>query len=540
MMYKSSGKLIAAVMCSVILAFSGTGKVFASADYKMPLKSSIQGHGDTINSLCFSPDGKILASGSSDKTIRLTYMDGSNKVVSIKAHDQGVRKVLFNSDGSLLVSCSDDHTAKLWNTQTGELYRTFLGHTAAVTSAAFSSDGNTLYTGSRDGTVKFWNIKDNKIINIIDLNSPISGISLNSNNGILAVATKDDSLAMVDTLSGVIKKIIYNVISQDANAELDNIAYSADYKYLVCTGSKSTEPVILSSRDEYKKVEAEEGKFQFDNGSIWSEAVFSSDGKYLIGSDRVNDQVGIFDFYTGELVKEADVHPVSLAVSPDNNTLAVGNLLDNINIYDSSNLSKADITSINIVSDSSSIIKNKVEKLKVLGHYSDGTDRIIDSSDVIWQVSGMNDVFTDNGIIIAPQCGRINVTVSYGNLNSSTALNVNGDSNPGIIVKDLASNNNMYTAVDSNGVLEISTEGFTWNAQDTGISSRLNSIAYGSGILVAVGDKGTILYSKDGVNWIKTDYKGKDDFTKVMWDGNYFTAIGKEIIIKSMDAVNWN
>jgi WD40 repeat protein len=66
--------------------------------------------------------------------------------------------VAFSPDGRLLASGSDDQTVKLWDVETGQEVRTLRGHNGGVWSVAFSPDGRLLASGSGDGTVKLWDV----------------------------------------------------------------------------------------------------------------------------------------------------------------------------------------------------------------------------------------------------------------------------------------------------------------------------------------------------------------------------------------------
>ncbi len=89
--------------------------------------------------MSFSPDGKLLASASSDSTIKL--WDANGKLLqTLTGHSGIIYSVSFSPNGELLASGSDDNTIKLWNTN-GKLLQTLTGHTGIIYGVSFSPDG---------------------------------------------------------------------------------------------------------------------------------------------------------------------------------------------------------------------------------------------------------------------------------------------------------------------------------------------------------------------------------------------------------------
>jgi hypothetical protein len=107
----------------------------------------------SVNSVVFSPDGRLLASCSDDKTVRLWNPATGAWWPPLTGHTRSVQGVAFSPDGRLLASCSDDKTVRLWNPATGKHQRTLTGHTSYVRSVAFSPDGRLLAGGSVNGVV---------------------------------------------------------------------------------------------------------------------------------------------------------------------------------------------------------------------------------------------------------------------------------------------------------------------------------------------------------------------------------------------------
>lgn len=75
-----------------------------------------------------------------------------------QAHEQQVTSVAFSPNGKLMATTSSDKTLRLWSTQTQQLMHECKGHTAAVWSAAFSPDSERVVTGASDGTIRIWSV----------------------------------------------------------------------------------------------------------------------------------------------------------------------------------------------------------------------------------------------------------------------------------------------------------------------------------------------------------------------------------------------
>ncbi|AUB37023.1 Serine/threonine protein kinase [Nostoc flagelliforme CCNUN1] len=105
-----------------------------------------------------SPDGKTLASGSLDTTIKLWDVSTGKAIKTLTGHSSGVNSVRFSPDGKTLASGSLDTTIKLWDVSTGKAIKTLTGHRSRVISVGFSPDGKTLASGSSDKTVILWDL----------------------------------------------------------------------------------------------------------------------------------------------------------------------------------------------------------------------------------------------------------------------------------------------------------------------------------------------------------------------------------------------
>ena len=111
----------------------------------------------SVRSLTFSPNGRTLASGSTDKTIRLWDVETQRSLGQLTGHGGEVEGVAFSPDGRTLASASADNTIRLWDVATPRASdRPLTGHTYPVARVAFSPDGRTLASVGYDDRILLW------------------------------------------------------------------------------------------------------------------------------------------------------------------------------------------------------------------------------------------------------------------------------------------------------------------------------------------------------------------------------------------------
>jgi Tol biopolymer transport system component len=163
------------------VAFSPDGKRIAAAILNPEIQAvlwddggkelrQLSGHTDWSSCAAFSLDGKLLATGSRDKTIKLWDVATGQMVASLTGHDHLIEFLAFSPDGHTLASASWDKTARLWEVPLGKVRAVLRGHKQPVLSVNFSPDGRTLATTGgevvdspvdvnlKPGEVKLWDV----------------------------------------------------------------------------------------------------------------------------------------------------------------------------------------------------------------------------------------------------------------------------------------------------------------------------------------------------------------------------------------------
>ncbi len=144
----------------------------------------ILGHTKGVRAVCFSPDGKLIASGSDDQTIRLWEVNTGREFKMFEGHTYWVLSLAFSPDGTMLASSSEDQSIRLWDISSGQCLRILSGHTNGVYSVCFSSDGKLLASGSIDGMIKLWDVQTGECLKTFRNDRPYEGMDITDVRGL--------------------------------------------------------------------------------------------------------------------------------------------------------------------------------------------------------------------------------------------------------------------------------------------------------------------------------------------------------------------
>lgn len=128
------------------------------------IRHTFSGHEQDIYSLDFARNGKHIASGSGDRTVRVWDVDGGREVLNLSI-DDGVTTVAISPNGEYVAAGSLDKSVRVWDARTGILMERLEGvegHKDSVYSVAFAPNGRSLVSGSLDKTIKMWELGDGR------------------------------------------------------------------------------------------------------------------------------------------------------------------------------------------------------------------------------------------------------------------------------------------------------------------------------------------------------------------------------------------
>ncbi|XP_072446080.1 notchless protein homolog 1 [Chiloscyllium punctatum] len=129
--------------------------LWTPAEAKKPV-ARLTGHQALINEVCFSPDTRLIASASFDKSVKLWDSRTGKYLASLRGHVSAVYQIAWSADSRLLASGSSDSTLKVWDVKTRKLSVDLPGHADEVFAVDWSPDGQRVASGGKDKVLRIW------------------------------------------------------------------------------------------------------------------------------------------------------------------------------------------------------------------------------------------------------------------------------------------------------------------------------------------------------------------------------------------------
>ncbi len=223
------------------VAFSPDGRFLASGSSDFTVRGwdvgtgqpvgTLAGNMGRVSSVTFSPDGELLASGGFDKAVRVWKLPNGEPLHTLY-HSDWVFSVAFGPDNKILAGGGADTEIKLWNLETGELLRALAGHSHWILSVAFSSDGRSLISGSADKTVKVWSLQADEPLLTFEHPGWVRSVAFGPGSRFLTSGGEDGVIRVWDLKTGKPVRALAG-----HTGPVLSIAVSADGQLLISGGS---------------------------------------------------------------------------------------------------------------------------------------------------------------------------------------------------------------------------------------------------------------------------------------------------------------
>lgn len=150
---------------------------------------------DLIQSLAFSPDGELLASGGF-RTIKLWRKPKNVKKLDLAALEGPPRSIAVSVDGKFAAVGEETGKIKVFDLATGQIAKTFAGHTGPVTGVTFTADASKVVSGSQDKTFRVWKMADGMQLASVETPAPVNAVALVAAEAQVATGGADNNLRL--------------------------------------------------------------------------------------------------------------------------------------------------------------------------------------------------------------------------------------------------------------------------------------------------------------------------------------------------------
>ncbi|WP_413803701.1 hypothetical protein [Streptomyces iranensis] len=190
------------------VAYSPDGRTIATGSEDRTIKlwdarthwprGTLTGHTEGVSALAFSRDGRTLASGGNDRTVRLWNLRTQRTTAILPGPTNSVMSVAVSADGHT-VAAATGSAVRLWDARSGRVMADLTGHSAYVVAVAFSRDGRTLASAGGDSTVRLWDVTARRTTAVLRGHTgPVNALDFTADGRTLASGSADRTVRIWD------------------------------------------------------------------------------------------------------------------------------------------------------------------------------------------------------------------------------------------------------------------------------------------------------------------------------------------------------
>lgn len=290
-------------------------------DTAVNFSQNLTGHTAAVETVTYSKDGKYLATGSWDNTVRLYTIDtnGYPKFLrTIPGHFAAVTAIAFNFQNTLIATGSKDFTVRVYDLVKGNLVYAARDNKETISSLSFDPEGKFLFSSSYDGTIRAYDavvFENNRTEKAINYGTRINDIVLSSAKGSFIVASNKTSFEQINGNKQVMRTFnghTAGVNSLDISPNKKMIASGSDDKLIILWD--------VATAKEIKRLKG--------HGWKVTSVQFSNDGKYLLSTCN-NGEIKLWNIEEGKCM--TNIQPMGTnarqaAFSFDQSQIAVASI----------------------------------------------------------------------------------------------------------------------------------------------------------------------------------------------------------------------
>lgn len=293
----------------------------------------LRGHTDAVSSIDVSHDGRVIATGSLDHTVRLWDTQTGRTTRIFQAHKDEVYAVAFSPDDRMLASSSYDGRVILWDVNTGKLLRT-LQITGWSVAVAFSSDGSQLAVASQKRNIFVYDVRTGSILRTMETRGAMNVLAFSPDGRYLASGSY--AIGFADAKTGRVSKSL-----QGHRGSVRGIAFSKDGRFLASASADKTARLwdvetgaTIKTFETTTPIAASYAPQPIQRKMPVTAVAFSPDGKLL--AMTTGRAIHLWDVATGNQVRTLEGHAESVTgvvFLPAGNSLASSSLDGTVRIW---------------------------------------------------------------------------------------------------------------------------------------------------------------------------------------------------------------